>query len=351
MPQLTVSYAQGPHMNKRLGEIPFDATPVPGATLADLDLELVGTHVETAARQLRYMGGLTDPIEFLRDQDGLSQSDGQDIPTVAAILFFGKHPQRYLRHAATKLAHYPSDEVISTAVQHMATYEGRVADQIRTVINYFDGHIERGFVLGEGGTRRERPQFPPPAYRELTVNAVAHRDYQLIGSTIRITYFRSKLEWVSPGSLPPNVTLDNILDMQYSRNPTLARFLYQAGFVEEFGQGLNTVFNLMRDQDLPEPELKDIGSAFIVSIRGHLPMSLWTEQMTTLPPHQQTLMRYALQNGSINLQQALTLVRDRGDRSVQNDLRRLAELGLLEKVGAARATAYVPKRPRLDLFS
>lgn len=338
-------------MNNRLIDTPFDATPVPGATLADLDLDLVRAHVDTATKQLRYMGGISDPVEFLRDQDGLASVQEQEIPTIAAILFFGRKPQRFLRHAATKLAHYPTDDVVSTAVQHMATYEGRVADQIRTVLDYFDGHIERGFVLGDGGVRRERPQFPPPAYRELTVNAVAHRDYQLTGSTIRVTFFRSKLEWVSPGSLPPNVTLDNILDMQYSRNPTLARFLYQAGFVEEFGQGLNTVFNLMRDQDLPQPELKDIGSAFIVSIRGHLPMSMWTEQMTALPLHHQMLMRYALQNGSINLQQATTLLRDRADRSVQNDLRKLAELGLLEKVGAARATAYVPRRSRLELFT
>jgi predicted HTH transcriptional regulator len=139
--------------------------------------------------------------------------------------------------------------------------------------------------------------------------------------------------------------------MQYSRNPTLARFLYQAGFVEEFGQGLNTVFNLMREQELPVPELRDIGSAFIVSVKGHLPLSIWTEQLAALPPHHQTLMRYALQNGSVNLQQAGTLLRNRGDRSLQNDLRKLAEMGLLEKVGAARATAYVPKRPRLDLLS
>jgi hypothetical protein len=106
----------------------------------------------------------------------------------------------------------------------------------------------------------------------------------------------------------------------------------------------------MRAQELPEPELKDIGSAFIVAIQGHLPMSIWTEQMTALPPPQQSIMRYALQHGSINLQQAVSILRDRADRSVQNDLRKLAEQGLLERVGAARATAYVPKRPRLDLF-
>ena len=329
----------------------FDSTPVLGATTSDLDLNLVRTHVEGATRALRYMGGITDPIEFLREQEGLVHVDGEDVPSVAAMLFFGKSPQRFLRHAVTKLAHYPTDDVISTAVQHMASYEGRVSDQIRAVIAYFDGHIERGFVLGEGGTRRERPQFPPPAYRELTVNAVAHRDYQLTGSTIRITYFRSKLEWVSPGSLPPNVTLDNILDMQYSRNPLLARFLYHAGFVEEFGQGLNTVFNLMREQELPIPELRDIGSAFIVSIQGHLPLSIWTEQLAALPPHHQSLMRYALQNGSVNLQQATSLLPSRGDRSIQNDLRKLAQLGFLEKVGAARATAYVPRRPRVDVMA
>ena len=340
-----------PHMTYHPQEPAFDSTPVATATTNDLDLNLVRTHVEAATRQLRYAGGASDPLEFLQEQEGLVRIDGQDVPTVAAILCFGKSPQKFLRHAVTKLAHYPADDVISTSVQHMATYEGRVADQIRTVIAYLDSHIERGFVLGEGGMRRERPQFPPPAYRELTVNAVAHRDYQLTGSAIRITYLRSKLEWVSPGSLPPNVTLDNILDMQYSRNPTLARFLYQAGFVEEFGQGLNTVFNLMREQELPDPELRDIGSAFIVSIQGHLPLSMWTEQMTALPLHHQTIMRYALQNGSVNLQQATALLHDRGDRSVQNDLRKLSEMGLLEKVGAARATAYVPKRPRLDLFS
>ena len=58
-------------MSAHLPEPPFDSTPVPGATTSDLDLELVRSHVETATRQLRYMGGISDPIEFLQEQEGL----------------------------------------------------------------------------------------------------------------------------------------------------------------------------------------------------------------------------------------------------------------------------------------
>ena len=50
--------------------------------------------------------------------------------------------------------------------------------------------------------RVEMPQYSDRALFEAVVNAVAHRDYSMHGSRIRLSIFEDRLEIQSPGSLP-----------------------------------------------------------------------------------------------------------------------------------------------------
>ena len=97
-----------------------------------------------------------------------------------------------------------------------------------------------------GLTRQEMTEYPLDAIRELLVNAVTHRDYNLGGEGIQLHIFSDRLEVHSPGMLPGPVNLDNLLVSRFSRNAVIAQVLSDLGFVERLGYGLNRVVSVMR---------------------------------------------------------------------------------------------------------
>jgi hypothetical protein len=107
---------------------------------------------------------------------------------------------------------------------------------------------------------------PGIVLRELTTNAVVHRDLNVFGSQVRIQVFPRYVEWSSPGGLPANITIETLLTAQFSRNPSLARFLFHAGYIEKFGMGLDVVSDALRQAKLGSPEFHDDGHSFRVRV-------------------------------------------------------------------------------------
>jgi ATP-dependent DNA helicase RecG len=326
-------------MTGGFGGVTFDQTPVVGATMDDLNLGDVEQHIASSRAQRRYQGTATEAIPFLLEQHAVAEIESALIPTVAGLLFFGVHPQRFLPYASTKLAHYLSNVINSNEVRHIEEYIGNVRQQVDRAVEYLESHIERGYLLERGAQRQERPQYPPTALRELTVNAIAHRDYTVMGSTIRIAMFPNRIEWSNPGSLPAGITPENILDMQYARNAHLTRLLYQRGYVEAYGQGLDTVFNVLQSQGLPLPSMRDTGNTFVVGIEGHRPMGVPPDRLTTLTEPQLQIVGL-LQHRSRSAPEIYEALAPRSERSIQYDLKVLIERGIVERLGKARATSY-----------
>ena len=69
--------------------------------------------------------------------------------------------------------------------------------------------------------RVDQPQYDLTAVFEAVVNAVAHRDYSMHGSRIRLHLFSDRIDLYSPGSLPNTMTVDDLAYRQSSRNETL----------------------------------------------------------------------------------------------------------------------------------
>jgi len=69
------------------------------------------------------------------------------------------------------------------------------------------------------------PQFSLRAVFEAVVNALAHRDYSIHGSKIRLFMFDDRLELYSPGPLPNTVTIDSLALRQSTRNELITTLL------------------------------------------------------------------------------------------------------------------------------
>ena len=73
------------------------------------------------------------------------------------------------------------------------------------------------------------PEYPEAVLREAVVNALAHRDDGLQGATVDIIVWDDRIEVRSPGPLPGHITIDNMRDEHYSRNPRIMRVLKTMG--------------------------------------------------------------------------------------------------------------------------
>jgi predicted HTH transcriptional regulator len=162
-------------------------------------------------------------------------------PTAAGLLLLGKNPEAF----------FPQVRVAANAFGGKERGEPIDRENIRDALPLA---IERTFQFLkrnmrhttriEGFTKVEIHEYPYEALREAVVNAVAHRDYDLAGSCIRVEKYVDRIEIVSPGLPPEPITLQKIERLDYiacSRNPNLARGLSFFERIEEQGDGLRRI--------------------------------------------------------------------------------------------------------------
>jgi ATP-dependent DNA helicase RecG len=78
---------------------------------------------------------------------------------------------------------------------------------------------------GRGVNSPGQPEIPEPVFEELLVNALIHRDY-LVSAPIRLFIFDNRIEIISPGHLPNNLTIERIrAGISNIRNPILVSFV------------------------------------------------------------------------------------------------------------------------------
>ncbi len=324
-----------------LTEDEVDKAPVANATLADLNLDQVQAHIIRAVEAGRCQGSPDKLEEFLQRYRCVTLHNGVLTPTVAGILMFGVDPQRFLIHAVVGLAHFPGTVPDTEDVLHLERYGGTLPEQIDALDRYLWANTRRGFTMDGSPQRVERPEYPRKAIRELTINAVAHRDYNDDARYSRITMFMDRIEWVSPGGLPGGITVVNILQAQFARNPNVAELLYQIGYIERFGLGLDMVTRELSKAGLPELSMRDNEGSFIVTMYGNDAPAIRAQT-----PFRLQLLTYARQHGQITMTDVRRISKEQGgyrsDRSLHYDVRSLVDAGFLQRVGQSRDTTYVP---------
>jgi len=201
--------------------IRFDEQVVPQASLDDLDPDLVDRFRTPQT---------TDDRPILLRKLGMAREDagGMLRPSVAGILMGSLHPEHWLPNAyvqavayrgtgapgAGDLAGYQLD-----AKDLTGPLDTQVADACRFVARNM--RVEASKSVG----RQDLPQYDMLAVFEALVNAVAHRDYTIEGSKIRLRLFANRLELHTPGGLPNTMTVDSLAFRQASRNETITSLL------------------------------------------------------------------------------------------------------------------------------
>lgn len=208
---------------------------------------------------------LTSPEEWLKKQGLLRQGK----PTVAAVLLFSDLPQGILpKQSAIKILRYQTtgEARREALVGSPETIEGPIYDLIFNGVARVKSIIEDTKKLGAKAF--EDVVYPDEALHELIANAVLHRNYS-ITTDIQVRIFDNRVEIDSPGTLPGNVTIVNIKDVQYSRNPKIVRIINKFSNPpnKDVGEGINTAINAMGKLRLKSPTFSEENQSFLAVLR------------------------------------------------------------------------------------
>ncbi len=347
-------YVRSGRMNLLLGDdqavrdrtstrrVSFEDETVPGATLDDLDEDIVEEYRLNRIKRGPRGESFTRP-ELLRDAGAI---DASGAPTGVGILLFGKNPQHFFPQVGVVIVRFRGTSLREAALG-AERYSRRIeivgpAPRLveRTWQALFDEIHQRSVT--NGLAREERYDYPMEAVREAVVNALCHRDYHLTGQRIEIRLFDDRMELVSPGRLPGHITLDNILDEHYSRNPRLVRGLYYWGYIEELGQGIDIIYEAMHRDHHPPPEFREGERSFTVTLANAIDQ-IELEYGDDLNPRQIAALRYLQQRERITNREYHQLCSDVSTETIRLDLRDMISKGILLKVGSKRGTYYVLK--------
>jgi ATP-dependent DNA helicase RecG len=322
-----------------------DALPVRETSTEQINLNRVVAHIAEARRRERYQGP-DDPMEYLRSRHCLVQVGTTDYLTLTGLLCFGVNPQELFSHAVVDIGHYANTQSVSHDVVHLEkNIGGTIFDQLSRLEDYLWRNTHHGMTLSPTSLQRlEVHEYPRAVIRELGVNMVAHRDYAIYASVARVQLFRDRIEWISPGGLPAGLTIANLLTEQRPRNPHIMRVLYEAGYVEAFGQGLDTVVNVLREEQMQPPLFRDTGASFIVTVYGRTREAMYGADVSyaDLTDTQRMLLLFITSRGEASPRDIRAQFADRAERSIQRDLKILLEHNLIRAHGGSRALRYRP---------
>lgn len=322
------------------GAIQFESLIPPQLTYADLDF----TQVEDYLASLNLPGGLY-PEQALLQRGCLVCVNGEYRPTYAGLLLFGDYPQRWLPSASLLAARFPgvafSDQFLKQEIS------GSLPQQLRQAEVFIKDNL-RSVVRMVGLSHQEVLEYPFDAVRELLVNAVAHRDYNQQGDNIHLNIFSDRLEVSSPGGLPGPVTLENLLEARYSRNPVIVQVLSDMGFVERLGYGLDRVVTLMQQNGLPKPRFEELAGTFRVTLlaatsRESPQLDLARYREMDINPRQENALAYLATHKRITNREYQQLSPDVHPETLRRDLADLVSKGVLLKIGQKKSTYYILK--------
>jgi predicted HTH transcriptional regulator len=221
----------------------FDEQAVPGASVNSLDKSL--------RDKFRSSLSPDDDHEFLVKMKFITEYEtGVFVPTVSGILMVSDEPQEYLRSAYIQAEAYRGTERDSADLLDTRDITGPLDVQIRDACLFVRRNMKIRAEKNEWG-RSDHPQYSMRAVFEAVVNAVAHRDYSISGSKIRLHMFADRIEIFSPGALPDSLSAETLPFRQFSRNGLISSLLARCAVPLDISDNKRTFIMDNRGEGVP----------------------------------------------------------------------------------------------------
>ncbi len=320
----------------------FETEAVPGASIDDFSREMIDEYLEKRAERTKRPH--SGEVNRMLAEIGAITTDGK--PTVCGLLLFSEYPQRWLPQSGVVFAKFvgktPRGESGLAGYSRREELIGPVPRLIEATWNMVWGEMAISAVV-KGLEREETFEYPQFAVREALVNAICHRDYRLRGRRIEVRMFSDRLEVISPGGLPGFITVENIKDEHFSRNPRLVGGLFHWGYIEELGLGIDRMIEVMAQAGHSPPKFDARPYSFAVALHNERSQPEQPEWSRDTNHRQARALQYMRDSGSITNREYRGLIPSVSAETLRLDLVDLVEKGILTRIGAKKGTYYVLK--------
>jgi ATP-dependent DNA helicase RecG len=249
---------------KQVGKT-WDDVIAPRVEIGDIDLKAIETFKESAFKSKR--------MPFIKNErnievilDNLLLLENNKLKR-AGVLLFGKKPNRFYINAFVKIGRFgkTSDDLLFQEI-----VKGNIFELADKTLDILDKKFLIAKISYEGLHRVEQWEYPYEAVRETIINAIVHRDY--MGAPIQISVYDDKIIVWNEGSLPNDLTIDDLKEQHSSRphNPILASSFFKGGLIEAWGRGTVKIINECKNAGLPEPKIENVFGGIQVTLFKNL---------------------------------------------------------------------------------
>jgi ATP-dependent DNA helicase RecG len=251
---------------RKYKDTPFDIQPIPSATMESLNrLQFEQEYLPSAVARDVLAANERSYEQQLSALRMIASAD-EPTPTLLGLLVLcggvrdfipGAYVQ-FLRIDGVELSDpiIDEEEIDGVIVQVVKRLDDKMESQNRVRIDIVSGRDER-----------RSPDYPLPALRQLTRNAIMHRAYDGTNAPVKVYWFNDRIEIINPGGPYGSVTIENFgkPGLTDYRNPNLAEAMKVHGFVQRFGAGIGVARKELEKNGNPPPEF-DAESANVLCI-------------------------------------------------------------------------------------
>ena len=199
-------------------KIMADKSIIYDSSLNDIDEKLLGEfYQKTFNKKIE-----TAEISISKILENLYLAKNGNL-TLAGLLLFGKNPQRLQPVFRIKAISYFGNDPAGTKFRDSDDITGNLLDQLKKGMGFLTRNLKK-IQVNENFNIEGEIEIPIIALEELLINALMHRDY-FISSPIILFIFDNRVEIISPGRLPNNLTIENIKNgVSIARNQVIVSF-------------------------------------------------------------------------------------------------------------------------------
>lgn len=242
---------------QQAGLVHADETPVAGIGAGDVDMPYFESFFEQQFGES--LAQHNQPLPRLLSNMNL-MNRGQ--LNVAGSLLFAKAPQYALPAFIVKAIAFVGTQIEDERYIDSRDITGKLADVFQQTLGFISANTRA--VQGEQGFNSQgRAEIPRIVWEELVANALIHRDY-FISAPVRVLVFVDRVEIISPGHLPNNLTIENIkAGNSNMRNPVLSSFAAKLLPYRGLGSGILRVLRAWPDVELIDDRTGNLFKAIV----------------------------------------------------------------------------------------
>ncbi|MHB8707560.1 MAG: RNA-binding domain-containing protein [Desulfuromonadales bacterium] len=164
------------------------------------------------------------PAELTRLLQNMNLATDDGRLNLAGVLLFAEQPEWIVPQFVVKAIRYPGNKIHATDYVDTEDFAGPLTKMFDDALAFVMRNLHK-VQAGRGVNAPGLPEIPESVFEELLVNALVHRDY-LVSAPIRLFIFDNRIEIISPGHLPNNLTVEKIRTGNSNiRNPILVSYV------------------------------------------------------------------------------------------------------------------------------